>query len=272
MAARPTAYFTFGRFQPPTIGHAALIDAIIEKAAAASGDAYVFVSSTYDAIIKPLKKNATINNYKSKYRNPIPAGIKVEALRAMFADQAITVEERNLVPAIYSLADRYMNIVMVVGSDRVGDFGGLIKSLQGKLAEKGVTLSIEGVARNATNMSVSLAPHLVSGTKLRELAIKGNVESFKAGVTRGKMGENIASKLYNFIRAQNSAMRKLVHVPATRGKRRASRSPSRIANRSAGHLTLKNTNSPKKMRPEAAAPNKSPSPAKAASASGSSSH
>ena len=272
MAARPTAYFTFGRFQPPTIGHAALIDAIIKRAAAAGGDAYVFVSSTYDATIKPLKKNATINNYKSKYRNPIPVGNKVEALREMFADEAVTVEARNLVPAIYSLADHYAHIVMVVGSDRVGDFDSLIKSLQGKLVEKGVTLSIEGVARNATNMSASLAPHLVSGTKLRELAIKENAESFKAGITHGKIRPETAAKLYNSIRRHYNNMRKLASIPQTRGKRRASRSPSRIANRSAGHLTLKNTNSLKKSRPEAAAPNKSPSPAKAASASGSSSH
>lgn len=271
MAARPTAYFTFGRFQPPTIGHAALISAIIEKAAAAGGDAYVFVSSTHDATIKPLKKNATLNNYKSKYRNPIPTGNKVEAMREMFADDAVIVEARNMVQAIYSLADRYTHIVMVVGSDRVSDFSGLIKSLQGKLAEKGVTLSIEGVARNATNMSASLTPHLVSGTKLRELAIKGNVESFKAGVTRGKLRSETIAKLYDSIRKHYSNIRKLVHAPVTRGKRRASKSPSRIAN-GAGSLTLKNANSVKKYRPEAAAPNKSPSPAKVASASGSSSH
>jgi len=38
-------YFTFGRFQPPTIGHKVLIDKLSELARAEDADAYVFVSS-----------------------------------------------------------------------------------------------------------------------------------------------------------------------------------------------------------------------------------
>ena len=273
MAARPTAYFTFGRFQPPTIGHVALIDAIIKRAAAAGGDAFIFVSATYDATIKPLKKGSTLKNYLQKYRNPIPVGDKVAALREMFADEAVTIESRNIVPAIYSLANSYKEIVMIVGSDRVEDFGGLIKSLQGKLAGQGVTLRIEGVKRNATNRSTSLAPHLMSGTKARSFVIKGNTESFRHGVHYGKITNNSIKKLYNSVkRHYNNIMRlepiteNMSNKPPKRltGKRRASLSPSKIGNKSVGRLTLKN--SPKKSRPEAASPNKSPSAAKDASA------
>lgn len=274
-AKKSTAYFTFGRFQPPTIGHAALISAIMKQAAHTGGDAFIFVSATYDATIKPLKKGSTIKNYLQKYRNPIPVGDKVAALREMFADQDVTIESRNLVPAIYSLADTYKEIVMVVGSDRVDDFGSLIKSLQGKMAEKGIVLRIEGVARNATNMSASLAPHLVSGTKLRALATTENsknfnsFKTFKSGVSYGKLSNMRIRNLYNAIRNHYARILELKgNIPIT-GKRRASRSPSRVANKSTGRLTLKN--SPKKGRLEAASPNKHPSPAKAASASGSSS-
>ena len=265
-AKKPTAYFTFGRFQPPTIGHVALIDAIIKRAAAAGGDAFVFVSSTHDATIKPLKRNATINNYKLKYRDPIPVEDKVAALREMFADQPVTINALNILSAIYSLANTYKDIVMVVGSDREDDFDRLIKSLQGKLTKKGVTLRIEGVARNHKNMSTSLAPHLVSGTKLREMAIKGNIESFKSGVSYGKLSNETIRKLYNAIRKRYDEFEALTHNRSMTSKRRASKSPSRVIN---SRSTLKST---KKSRPEAAALNKSPSPAKAASASGSSSH
>lgn len=199
-AAAKTAYFTFGRFQPPTIGHAVLINTILGLAADTAADAYVFISKSYDATIEPLKKkSATVKNYQNKYRNPIPAENKVAAIREAYAEAPLTVEVVDLVPSIYRLADKgYTHIVMVIGSDRVDGFASLIKSLQGKLSARGITLEIKGVARKANNTSKSLAPHLVSGTKLRTFAIEGNYPSFKAGIMAK---ENMtAKKLYNAIR------------------------------------------------------------------------
>ena len=43
---KPTAVITFGRFQPPTIGHQVLIEGVKALALERDADPYVFVSST----------------------------------------------------------------------------------------------------------------------------------------------------------------------------------------------------------------------------------
>jgi len=48
------AAYTVGRFQPPTLGHVRMIDALLEKANGAP--AYVFVSSAKDSLISPELK------------------------------------------------------------------------------------------------------------------------------------------------------------------------------------------------------------------------
>ena len=48
------AAYTVGRFQPPTLGHVRMIDALLEKADGAP--AYVFVSSAKDSLITPELK------------------------------------------------------------------------------------------------------------------------------------------------------------------------------------------------------------------------
>jgi len=58
-------YYTYGRMNPPTVGHRALIDQVIAEAAGA--DVYIFPTSTHDAP-----------------KNPLPVERKVDILRKMF--------------------------------------------------------------------------------------------------------------------------------------------------------------------------------------------
>ena len=51
-----TAVFVFGRFNPPTIGHGKLLNALTSTAQREGGKALVFTSSTQDAKKNPLTK------------------------------------------------------------------------------------------------------------------------------------------------------------------------------------------------------------------------
>ena len=50
-----TAVFTFGRFNPPTIGHEKLLKVVANAASKQRGDYYVFMSQSHDPKKNPLK-------------------------------------------------------------------------------------------------------------------------------------------------------------------------------------------------------------------------
>jgi nicotinamide mononucleotide adenylyltransferase len=109
-----TVIFTFGRFQPPTIGHGAMLDIILNYAASEAADHAVFVSKTHDRV-----------------RNPLPIDFKINLLRAMFVNvNFIPCDNtvRTPVEAVKSLNKKYDNIVVVLGSDRIASIGEVIKS------------------------------------------------------------------------------------------------------------------------------------------------
>ena len=62
-----TIVFAFGRFQPPTSGHALLIKAVQKLAAANKADHVIFASRTND-----------------KKKNPLPVDRKIHYLKLMF--------------------------------------------------------------------------------------------------------------------------------------------------------------------------------------------
>ena len=61
------AVFSFGRFNPPTTGHAKLADRLSKVARTAGGDALIFTSHSND-----------------KKKNPLPHKVKVKYLRKFF--------------------------------------------------------------------------------------------------------------------------------------------------------------------------------------------
>ena len=106
-----TCHFTFGRFNPPTIGHEKLIKAVAN--AAGSGDYLIYPSQSF-----------------KKPDNPLPYDYKVEIMKKMFPWAKI--ESAACCNTIMKVAQdmmmkEYTDIVMVVGSDRVADFTGLLE-------------------------------------------------------------------------------------------------------------------------------------------------
>ena len=106
-----TCHFTFGRFNPPTIGHEKLIKAVAN--AAGSGDYLIYPSQSF-----------------KKPDNPLPYDYKVEIMKKMFPWAKI--ESAACCNTIMKVAQdmmmkEYTDIVMVVGSDRVADFDKLLQ-------------------------------------------------------------------------------------------------------------------------------------------------
>ena len=106
-----TCYFTFGRFNPPTIGHEKLIRTVEKEAG--SNDYLIYPSQTFD-----------------KPKNPLPYAYKVDILQKMFPWAKIeTAACCNTIIKVAQdmMMKDYSDIVMVVGSDRVADFDKILQ-------------------------------------------------------------------------------------------------------------------------------------------------
>ena len=182
-----TAYFTFGRMNPPTIGHEKLLDQLSKQAG--KNDYFVFVSQTQD-----------------KKKNPLDYNSKVKNIRKMFPRHArrvmINKKVRTAFDAAQFLFDKgYKNVVMVVGSDRVTEFDTLLNKYNGKKAQHGfynfnsIVVSSAGErdpdAEGATGMSAS---------KMRASASENDFQTFSQGLPK-TMGNKEAKKLFQDVRS-----------------------------------------------------------------------
>ena len=168
-AKQKTAVFSFGRFNPPTIGHQKLLQKIIQTSRKESGYACLFVSISQDA-----------------KKNPLSASKKITYIKKMFPKEARQIEIKDshtVLDALVDLDEKYDRIVMVVGSDRVGDFKSLLNKYNGVDSQHGyykyedIQIVSAGErdpdAEGATGMSAS---------KMRAAAASGDYDSFALGV------------------------------------------------------------------------------------------
>jgi cytidyltransferase-like protein len=177
------AVYAVGRFQPPTIGHAKLIQTVKD----AGGDAFVFVSSS-----KPSGKEAA--------KNPLTSAEKIKYLKLMFPSGVTFIDTAQCDPACggplaayYHLKeDGYTDITLVAGSDRAPIFG------PGAGIWKDVTPpKFIGLNREAAD-----AVSQMSGTKARALAASGDLAGFTKAVMIGKMTAESAKELYDLLRSK----------------------------------------------------------------------
>ena len=175
-ARRKSIAFTFGRFNPPTIGH----EKLINKVASVRADDYrIFLSRSEDA-----------------KKNPLGANEKLKIMKKMFPRHArhIAINTTNMILDICTMLHNkgYTEIFMVVGSDRVREFETIInkyndiKSRHGYYNFDNVNVLSAGErdpdADGASGMSAS---------KMRAAAAKGDLASFKQGLPRGVNADEI---------------------------------------------------------------------------------
>ena len=124
-AKEKTAVFTFGRFNPPTIGHQKLMQATLKTAKREGGKPFIFGSFTQDA-----KKNPLSHTVKMKY-------LAEMFPREMRGQRGPAGSLRTAIDVAVHLND-YDKLVMVVGSDRVQEFESLLTRYNGVSARHGL--------------------------------------------------------------------------------------------------------------------------------------
>ena len=170
--ATESVVFTFGRFNPPTTGHEKLIEKV--KKIAGGDDYYIFPSHSQ-------------NNKK----DPLPLAKKVAYMRDMFPKHKRNIIANNKLKTVLDIAvyfhqQGYVELNMVVGSDRVAEFKKLLTTYNGQEKRHGFydfdTIQIFSAgerdpdAEGVTGMSAS---------KMRAAATNNDYDTFQKGLPRG---------------------------------------------------------------------------------------
>ena len=161
------AVFTFGRFNPPTVGHGKLVDKLL-RATKGGYKPVLYTSHTENPTKDPLK-------YKDK----------IKWLRKFFKKVTIVDSNaRTIFDIVQDLYDKGFNhIRMVVGSDRVMEFDKLINTYNGKYGRHGHYNfdKIEVVSAGQRDPDADDVSGM-SASKMRMFADKGDFEEFQKGV------------------------------------------------------------------------------------------
>lgn len=181
-----TVYFTFGRMNPPTIGHEKLLATLTKKAG--KNPYRVFLSASQDSKKNPL-------DYKTK----------VKFTRKMFPKYARSIvmndKIKTIFDALVSLYDEGFNKVnMVVGSDRVNEFDVLIKKYNGKSGRHGFyNFEKVNVISAGDRDPDAEGVEGMSASKMRGAVADGDFTKFSQGIPTTV--KNLDAKaLYNAVR------------------------------------------------------------------------
>jgi len=179
-------FFTFGRMNPPTIGHQKLLD----KLASVAGRMpyFVYLSQSQDSKKNPL-------DYKTK----------VKTVRKMFPRHArsIILEKscKNAMECAVKLYNQgYKNITMVVGQDRMREFDVLLKKYNGQKARHGFYNfnKINIVSAGDRDPDAEGAEGM-SASKMRSAASDNDFTTFAQGLPKGFSNAE-SKKLFNAVR------------------------------------------------------------------------
>jgi len=178
-------YFTFGRMNPPTIGHGKVLDTIAKKAKGA--DWKVYVSQSVGA------------------KDPLSYSDKVKHLRKMFPKYGRNIMVDKSVKNVFDISAKlydqgYKNITMVVGEDRLREFDVLLNKYNGKKARHGFYNfeSIKVVSAGARDPDAEGVEGM-SASKQRANAKENDYQAFTQGVPKS-MSDRDTRKLFNDVR------------------------------------------------------------------------
>lgn len=193
-----TLILSFGRMNPPTIGHAKLWNKLESLAREYNGDALLCLSKSQDKKKNPLDFN-TKSRIIQQYVDEMGVNILVED-ESTFADKAANIY--MILPQIYR-EGQYKNIIFVCGSDRLEDFQSL-KAYNGKPAKNEKLYyefdSIEIESSGERDADSDDAASKASASLVRSLATEGDFDTFLQFMPDGGSNEGLAREVYDSIR------------------------------------------------------------------------
>jgi hypothetical protein len=181
------AVLAFGRMNPPTTGHAKLVDKVKEVAKSVKGTHHVVLSHSHDS-----------------EKNPLTGEQKLKHAKRFFPDTNITIsskEQPNFLAQaskIYKTGATHLH--MIAGSDRTGEYDKIlhkyngVKGTHGYFKFRGIEVHSAG-ERDPDAEGVSG----MSASKMRTAAAKGNFKEFKKGIPSNVSLEH-SKELYNDVR------------------------------------------------------------------------
>jgi hypothetical protein len=178
------AAFCFGRMNPPTIGHAQLIDTVAQSS---NGDYFIFVSQTQDS-----------------KKNPLDFGTKIAFLKQMFPEHAAHIVDQTGITTALHAANLlynagYRSVTFVAGSDRLLSFQKLLTDYNGVEGKGHGYYKFKNIEFASSGERDPDADGLagISASKARDAAKDGDLAAFAAATGAG----DLAEPLYNAVRA-----------------------------------------------------------------------
>ena len=159
---------TFGRFNPPTIGHERLINKVAKEAKTSGGEYRIYPSRSQD----PKK-------------NPLDPGTKIKYMRAAYPDHSNAIVDSDDMRTIFDVLsaldnDGYSSVNIVVGGDRVSEFNSLATKYNGKLYTFDDIKVTSAGGRDPDAEGVEG----MSASKMRKAAVEGDFDTFDEGLTK----------------------------------------------------------------------------------------
>jgi hypothetical protein len=179
-----TLTISFGRFNPPTIGHQQLMDTAAMAAMEDGGDYIIVPSRSQD-----------------KKKNPLDPDTKISFMRRMFPDHSERIVNDPNFKTIFDVLkkahnDGYTNVRIVGGSDRVKEFERLSNDYNGQLYQFDM---IDVLSSGDRDPDSNKGVEGVSASRLRLAAAEGDFITFRSGLPP-EVKNKEALQLFDFVR------------------------------------------------------------------------
>ena len=170
--------FSFGRMNPLTIGHGKLIDKVNEVAKKESASVRVYLSHT-----------------QNKKKDPLSYEDKIKFATKAFGKSMFKSKCKTIIQVLQELeTDKFTDIIMVVGSDRVTEFDRLIQKYNGK-DYNFASIEIRSAGERDPDSNDVAG---MSASKMRQFVLDDDYDAFKKGLPK-KLSEDDAKYLFNTI-------------------------------------------------------------------------
>ena len=184
-AREKSMVFTFGRFNPPTIGHQKLIQKVLSMPA---DQKKIYLSRSQDSKKNPLEPSAKLRFMRDMFK---------------FARPNLELNPTNMVldlmTSIYKKG--FTDVTMVVGSDRVREFENILTKYNQVKSRHGYydfdTIKVVSAGERDPDAEGAVG---MSASKMRDAAEKGDKESFKKGLPATYRSPADVDRLFSAVR------------------------------------------------------------------------